>query len=291
MRALFLCAISFVKPLSAFLALMAFAAQLSAAPMRVVDGSDGIAAYAKGVLKIVLSKLPEKYEWDDSTPSATEARVTQMLNDGELDIVWYATTNDFEEKMLPIRIPLYKGLLGYRIFMIRKGNQHLFDGIETLGDLNRVSIGQGRLWADTNIMEANGIDVVKATQYEGLFYMLDGGRFEAFPRGVHEPWYEIARYPDLDLAVEKTLMMSYTNPFYFFVAKGNTQLAKKIEKGFREAIEDGSFDDYFFNDPVVKDVIEKANLQDRTVIKLENPLLPKNTPVDDAPLWLDPRAL
>ncbi|WYH44230.1 transporter substrate-binding domain-containing protein [Teredinibacter turnerae] len=263
----------------------------SAETLRMVNGNDGVAAYAKGVLKIVLSKLPENYEWDESTEASTEARVTQMLADNDLDIVWYATTKDFEQRMRPIRIPLYKGLFGYRIFMIKQGTQSRFDGIETLSDLNRISMGQGRFWADSDILEANGLNVVKVTKYESLFYMLDGGRFDAFPRGVHEPWYEMPRYPDLDLTVEKNLMVDYTNPFYFFVNKENTEFAEKIERGFREAIADGSFDDYFFNDPTVTNVLKKANLATRTVIHIRNPLLPSGTPVDDPTLWIDPSKL
>jgi hypothetical protein len=36
--------------------------------------------------------------------------------------------------------------------MIKKGTQHKFDGIQTLEDLKRVSLGQGRFWADTNVL-------------------------------------------------------------------------------------------------------------------------------------------
>lgn len=45
--------------------------------------------------------------------------------------------------------------------------------------------------------------------------MLDGGRFAAYPRGVHEPWSEIAGRPELELAVEKKLMLAYKMPMYF----------------------------------------------------------------------------
>ncbi len=86
-------------------------------------------------------------------------------------------------------------------------------------------------------------------------------------------------------------MLIYPNPFYFFVNKSNTELAKNIEKGLRIAIEDGSFEQYFMNDPTVKDVIANANLKSRTAIKLQNPTLPKMTPLDDKSLWFDPFSL
>lgn len=259
-----------------------------AEPLRMVQGNNGIETYAKGLLKLALSKVPGKYEWQEAVPNASEERMVQMLIDNELDVVWYASTKNLEERLLPIRIPMYRGLLGYRVLMIRKGTQNKFDNIKTLEDLRKVSLGQGRFWADTQVLEANKLNVVKVLKYEGLFHMLDGGRFDAYPRGVHEPWAEMQRYPDLALDVEKNLLISYTNPFYFFVSKNNPELAKNIERGLRIAIEDGSFNEYFMNDPTVKDVITKANLKNRTLIRLENPGLPEKTPVEDKSLWFDP---
>ncbi len=266
-------------------------AQAQTKNLRVVQGNNSIESYAKGLLKLALSKLPEKYVLEESIPNSSEERMVSMLMDNQLDVVWYATTNDLEERLQPVRICIYRGLLGYRVLMIKQGMQHKFDGITTLSDLKRVSLGQGRFWADTNVLTANGLNVVKVLKYEGIFYMLDGERFDAFPRGVHEPWSEMKRYPKLALDVEKNLLISYVNPFYFFVNKSNPRLAQDIEKGLRIALEDGSFDEYFFNDPTVKDVVEKANLKNRTIIHLDNPSLPPKTPVNDKSLWFDPYSL
>lgn len=265
--------------------------QVQAESLRVVQGNNSIEIYAKGLLRLALSKVPGSYELNESIPNTSEERMVSMLMDKKLDVVWYATTNDLEERLQPIRICIYRGLLGYRVLMIKTGTQNKFDGIENLEDLKRVSLGQGRFWADTNVLTANGLNVVKVLKYEGLFYMLDGGRFDAFPRGAHEPWSEMQRYPKLALDVEQNLLLSYTNPFYFFVNKSNTKLAADIERGLRIAIEDGSFNEYFLNDPTVKDVMAKANLKNRTLIRLENPGLPPKTPVDDKSLWFDPYSL
>lgn len=271
--------------------LLAFSMTAYAKPVRVVDSTDGLPSYAKGLLKLAFSKLPEKYELDESTKNNTEGRVIQMVDENQLDVCFFATTNEFEERMRPIRIPMLKGLLGYRVLLIKQGNQSKFDGIRTIEDLKRVSLGSGRAWADTDVLVANSLNVVKVLKYDGMFFMLDGGRFDAFPRGAHEPWAEIAKRPTLGLEVEKNLLLVYPNPYYFFVNKNNVELAKAIEKGLRIAMEDGSFDQYFLNDPAVKDVLEKANLKNRTIIHLQNPTLPKATPVDDKSLWFDPYSL
>jgi hypothetical protein len=50
-----------------------------------------------------------------------QGRAMDSLAKNELvDIVWTMTSHDREARLLPIRIPLLKGLLGYRIFIIRK---------------------------------------------------------------------------------------------------------------------------------------------------------------------------
>lgn len=260
--------------------------------LRVVSTQGGIENYAKGLLTLALSKVPGKtYTLDPSITNTSEERIVTMLMENDLEVVWYATTNDLEERLLPIRICIYRGLLGYRVLMMKTGSQRKFDGIKTLNDLKRVSLGQGRFWADTNILTANNLNVVKVMKYDSLFNMLDGDRFDGFPRGIHEPWAEIKRNPKLALDVEQNILLSYVNPFYFFVNKSNTALAKDIEQGMRAAIADGSFEQYFFSDPTVKDALEKTNLKNRTLIHLENPTLPPKTPVDDKSLWFDPYSL
>jgi hypothetical protein len=116
---------------------------------------------------------------------------------------------------------------------------------------------------------------------------VEGGRFDGFPRGVHEPFGELAIRPEMELAVEKNLMIAYKMPFYLFVSPNNPQLAKDIETGLNRAIEDGSFDRVFRNAPSVQDVLAKANMKQRKVFYIDNPLLSKETPLRPE-LWFDP---
>jgi Bacterial extracellular solute-binding proteins, family 3 len=280
-----------IKLIGYILILATFLLSLNSQAKTVHVNSDknGIPAYAKGLLRLVLSKVPEKnYKLDESTPNNTEERNIQMLEDGVFDIVWYTSTKENEERMRPIRVCIFKGLLGYRVLMIKKGTQHKFDNIKNIEDLRKVSLGQGRFWADTVILKANNLNVVEVTKYFSLFDMLDGDRFDGFPRGIHEPWKEIEQRPNLSLDVEKNLLLVYQNPFYFFVSKTNSELAKDVEKGFDIAIEDGSFDEYLLNDPAIKEALLKVNLKNRIIIPLENPSLSPLTPLDDKRLWFNP---
>lgn len=255
--------------------------------IRVNEAKDANGNYAMKMVRLALSKVEHQYEIQTFSESLTQSREFQILEEGGTDLAWAATKQDWEDKLLPIRVCLYKGLLGYRIFLIHEGNQAKFDGINTLDDLRKIALGQGRTWSDSDILEANGLNVVRTTKYESLFYMLDGGRFDAFPRGVQEPWAEISSRPKLALTTEKRLMLSYKNPFYLFTNKKNVELAADLERGLNIAIADGSFDEVFFSDPMVKAVLENAHLDTRLVFDLHNPYLPSKTPVDRPELWLD----
>lgn len=244
--------------------------------------------YAYSMIELALRHLEKPYQLTSHTgEERTQGRIINDVMTGGTDIMWTATSGEVEQDLLPIRIPLYKGLLGHRIFIIHRGDQAKFDHVKTFQDLQRLTLGQGTVWADTKILEANQLQVVKANKYHSLLYMVDGGRFDAFPRGVQEPWNEIEGNPDLELAVEKNLMLVYRMPFYLFVNKNNKELAADIELGLNRAIADGSFDEVFFNDPTVHDVLTKANLKQRLVFNLTNPTLPPETPLNRQELWLD----
>jgi hypothetical protein len=54
------------------------------------------------------------------------------------------------------------------------------------------------------------------------------------------------------------------------------------------AIEDGSFDRFFYNHPDIKNVLTRADLKNRRIFELKNPVLPKDTPLNDKRLWYTP---
>jgi hypothetical protein len=259
----------------------------------IMPATTDIDRYAVRMLTLALARSNTQYDIvpDADGDQRTQGRYIEDLRAGRIDVMWAASDASIEELVPPVRIPLLKGLLGHRIFLIHKNSQHKFDAVNTLDDLKKLKLGQGTTWADTQILESNGLTVVKTQKYDNLFYMLDGDRFDAFPRGVQEPWGEVNKFPGLELAIEKRLMLVYKMPFYLFVAPGNKILAQDIETGFNAMIADGSFDHEFLNDPSIKKVIELADLKNRKVFYLDNPALPKSTPVDRSELWLDINSL
>jgi ABC-type amino acid transport substrate-binding protein len=247
--------------------------------------------YAEKMIKLALEHVDTKYQLEIVPGSMTQVRMVEDMMNGSLDIIWAGTSKDLEEQLEPVRIPLYKGLLGHRFLIIRNGDQARFDGINNVEDLKKVKLGQGTAWVDTKILEANGLNVIKTMKYQNLFYMLDGGRFDAFPRAVFEPFSEVDKYPTLNLTVEKRLMLVYKMDFYLFVNKNNKKLARELEMGLNRAIADGSFEKLFLSAKSVQEAITKGDLKNRVVIPLANPFNSKETPIDRTELWIDPKLL
>lgn len=254
------------------------------------SSNSGHTSYVVELLRQALerSKRPnEIIELTAIKEDFTQARLIAELYQGtDIDLIWTMTSKDREALIRPIRIPILKGLLGQRVFLIRESQQTIFDHIQSLNDLSRLVAGQGSHWPDTEILRANGLLVFTSPHYELLFNMLKGGRFNYFPRGVNEAWSEIDAHPNEGLVVEKTVALSYPAPMYFFVKQDNEDLANRIDTGLESMINDGSFDKLFLSHPTIADVVNRAQLSERKVFKLTNPNLPSETPLGDPRYWL-----
>lgn len=220
----------------------------------------------------------------------TSLRYSQELMAGRMpNVIWTSTSPEREAALRPVRIPLRKGLLSYRIGFIDADQQRRFSQIERLEDLQRMTLVQGIGWGDILLYEANNIKVQTAP-YESLFYMITTGRADYFPRGVSEIFqeYELRRDDIPQLAVESDLMIYYPWPYYFFVNKDDDALAERLETGLRRMIANGQFDDIFWRYNGTS--IERARLDRRRLIELDNHFLPEQTPLNDDSLWYRPGA-
>ncbi len=247
--------------------------------------------YKYQLLQLILAKTQQTdgpFRIETQKQEGPQARDVDLLKEGIFDVVLTMTSKEREQEFHPIRIPIYKGMYGYRLAIINESDQPKFSAIKTLEDFQKVWAGQNEVWPDTHILRANGFNVVGVAGYVELFAMLKERRFDFFPRGVHEPWRELADVKIPELVVETDLAIHYPAPGYIFTNKDNKKLADRLERGFRMALEDGSFDKLFYNHPDMKEVLGRANLKNRRIFELKNPLLPEETPLDDKRLWYTP---
>ncbi len=121
-----------------------------------------------------------------------EQRLINELQRGELinvhEIPAMSMLN--QKNVIPVLVPLRKGTLGYRVFLIHKDNRQKFRSIESLEQLKKLVAGQGKGWGDVPILRYNGINVIEGNNYEGLFLMLENKRFDYFSRGISEAPHE-----------------------------------------------------------------------------------------------------
>ena len=248
--------------------------------------------YTLDVLRLALDKTLESdgpYRLESIAEIMPQSRAIRELGDGrQLDVLWTMTTREREQQLRPIRIPIQKGLIGYRLLIIRHEDQAWFRNVERIEQLRELRAGQGHDWPDTDILLANGIGVEQTSGYDNLFSMLQQGRFDFLPRGLNEAWDEVGQRDEMGLSVDRHLLLHYPAAVYFFVNRDNNELAERIERGLTRALDDGSFDKLFFNHPVNRAALVEARLTERRIFRLNNPLLPEETPLQDARLWFTP---
>lgn len=255
---------------------------------RHASGRDPLGGYAPELLSLALSHLPRRYHVEESPESLAQGRaVFEMLKlEPPIDVFWTVTTPERQAALRAIRIPIERGLIGWRVALVRRADQDLFAGVRTLAELAGLRAGQKHDWPDVGILRANGLNVETSSQYESLFRMLSMGRIDYFPRSVLEIQAELDARPALDLVIEPHLGLRYPSALYFFVAPGRDELAADIRLGLEKAQADGSFEKLFQRH--FRDTVEALRLRNRRVFELRNPTLPADVPLQRTDWWLKP---
>jgi hypothetical protein len=266
---------------------------LAAAQQKVVySWPKALAADTRGhypiaLLHLALEKSGQPYQAVPSETELSQFRTLRQLEIGaDIDVVWTMSSPEREQQLLPIRIPIDRGLIGWRLLLIRQQDQQQFLQLDDANQLKQLKTIQGLDWPDYHILKSNGFTVSSSASYQGMFNMLHAKRIDYFPRSVTELPAEIAAHSGLDFIAAPKWVLYYPAVLYFFVNKHNTELAQAIELGLRKAIADGSMQHLFLQH--FGEAIKGSNLSARTVLKLHNPLLTPQTPLQDSSLWFDP---
>lgn len=280
------------------MASLALACQAHAATLTYPLSSEGIDSrydYDWAVLRAALEKtMPAfgAFEQRQSPVAMSPSRVIQEMATpaGRINIFVRASSPELEAQFRPIRLPVDRGLLGYRLLLIRQTDRARFAQVKSAADLRPLRAGVGQGWADIAILQNAGISVVEGSNYAGLFAMLAAGRFDFFSRSADEALREFgerhAAFPQME--IEPTLLLHYPLPRYFFLrrdAQGEL-LARRIEAGMEMMIRDGSLNALLQR--YKGEIIARAAMTQRRIIRLPNPRLTPPTPLSRAELWFDP---
>lgn len=224
------------------------------------------------------------------TPLSPQRALAEVASGdaGRINIVARAGNRELEDRLRPVPIPLDKGLLGYRLLLIRPELQARLTRVATLDELKSFRFGQGAGWVDSKILRSAGLTVLEGSRYENLFPMLRAGRFDVLPRGANEirAEWQVQQAFSPQLRIENHLLLYYPMPRYFFVPRTalGAQMAERIEFGLRELAADGRFQRQYL--AYKQQVLAGLNLRGRTVLRLANPFLAGH-PAESEPFWWD----
>lgn len=239
------------------------------------------------MLRLALDHAPGAFVLQAWPPKVERSRALFELARGEhLDVAWAVTNREREAALLPVRIPLDRGLSGWRICLVRRTDLDLFAAVDRLAGLARFRAGLGFDWAETAVLRANGLPVVTGSNTDSLPAMLAGKRFDYYPRPLRQAWTDAQKYARLDLEVEPHVVLRFPSALYFFVNKSNAALAAQLWQGLRKAIDDGAFESLFTAQ--YSAYLQRAALGQRRIIQLENPSLSPETPLSSRELWYLP---
>lgn len=280
--------LSFISTLFAALYLLTATSHLAASDIihypQPIEGYKDHHVFPLSLLKLALSKVDSDYLLSPSSVFMNQGRaLKQLANENGIEILWTMTSSAREETLRPIRIPIYKGLIGWRVFLINTNTQIDLTKPIPLLKAKQLKTIQGHDWPDTEILKHNQFNIETGPHYEGLFKMLQYQRVDLLPRSIIEVWNELKINAGLTIGLEQHTLISYPTASYYFVSRNNEALAQAVQKGLEMALMDGSFDKLFQQH--FSEMIRMAKLNTRSHHRLENPLLPKETPVNNKQLW------
>ncbi|GAA5178152.1 transporter substrate-binding domain-containing protein [Niveibacterium umoris] len=241
------------------------------------------------ILALALEKAPDRAGPDRiiRLPAQMQARRIAELRAGELEVAVAVDSRDLRKQgVIVIPTPLQRGLLGWRLLMIRPESAPRFASVTSLEQLRPLQLGFIRTFADYPIMRANGLNLVDAGDYSGAFRMLAAGRMDYLSRGVAEIFWELdvqKRNGVTPLQIEPALALHYRADWYFIVNPTRADLAERVTRGLGKAIQDGSYDRSFQRH--FAQILASANFERRRIIELSNPDLEQDDSVPTSWWW------
>jgi len=259
-----------------FILLLSFPAASAQSPVRVVIPGPTPPfivrnPFVEDLIKLIFSKQNLQLNLVYASEKITQGRALKELHDTDIiDLTWSVSTTERERELQPIRFPIYQGYIGWRVFIINKENQKIYNEISSLSQLKTKLAVQRFDWPDYQVFIENKLPVHGDMPFSKMFKAIESGLADYFPRSVMEATRELKSYKSKQLAIEKTLLLKYPSKYYFFVANNKPELATVIKTGFELILADGSYQILFQQH--FGSTLEALNLNERRVFNLRNPL-------------------
>lgn len=233
--------------------------------------------YEREVLEAVLAATVKGYGdiplLVDTTGVADEAAIFRT---GDFDVFGTGAGNPklaAEEKTI-IPHPLMKGLLGYRILIVRAAERGKLAAMTSADALQQQRLGVPAGGIDAELFRHNGFKAVEAGSINDLFTRQAEKTFDYTALGVSEigEVFTQKAAPVGGLVQDETLLIYYPFPLVFYVNPNNPELALRINQGMQVIARTGELDQIF--ERHFGALVDGLGLKQRRLIRLDNPFLP-----------------
>lgn len=258
----------------AFTAILTLAHPSDADHFRLAIASDDD-LYIGRILQFALDKEGGGHTMEVVRVAAmAQGRALRMLEarDAAYDVIYSGYSKARTERLAVVRFPLTRGMLGYRLLAVRKDRIGVLSPDMTFDKLQSgVCFGSGMDWPDTRIMREAGLCVVTGTD-ESLWAMLARGRYDAFPRSLIEVVSEIRQEQygaeGVELTLDPSVMLAYRQDLFFYLPKWSAHKAAIILEGLEKGHADGSYNQFFYNIPTIREALKDVQSHERTTFHL-----------------------
>lgn len=222
-----------------------------------------VTAHEYGTYKVDYARQNISFERKQELMSAGEfANVERVSGDANQKVASYGLTR--------VDFPLMRGVMGFRILLIRAEDQARFDKVKQFDQLTKFTMGFGKGW-EGSIYKFNGLHVTETVTFSVLLNMLAGHRYDFVPLGMCEieDTYRVGEKTIRDLVPEKNLLLAYYAPTYFYVSPKDKDLAARLKKGLDILEKNGEADKIF--DEFFAARLKALNVKNRLVFQLNSP--------------------
>ena len=250
---------------------------------------EGRKLYERDVLDALLAATEQEFgkrrvdEYTDDYPGLEEAEVfTSKGHDLFVTVAGNPKLAGRAKILVPE--PIMKGLLGYRLLIVKSGDVALFTDISP-GELAAKKVGIPETWADADLFRANGYQVVEQGSFDTLMQRLANQAFDYVSFGANEIDSVFTQYaePVGGLTIQPDLLLHYPFALVFYLAPDQQTLARRLNLGFERIRANGVLDALF--ERYFGDIVEGQKLRERRTIHLDNPQMPAEMLTITEKIW------
>ncbi len=171
-------------------------------------------------------------------------RLQFLMEEGKPGYIDFISDPMHIKNTIPVTVDLTGGLCGVKVFLIRKGEQSRFEGINSikgLGDSGLVAV-VGRNWFAYDVWKFNNLPVYgfqNPTWNPGIFLMLTSQKRDVdyFVREVSSVEQELKKYPELQL--ERNLAYTFKCIRTLRLSSSMIKYKETFEKALQASVDSG----------------------------------------------------